>query len=40
MSFRLGDPIQSASICPKPDCQRLLINGEVCDCTWPGRTRP
>ncbi|MEU3432382.1 hypothetical protein [Streptomyces sp. NPDC006863] len=34
MSYRLGDPIQSAIRCPKLDCQRLLINGQVCGCTW------
>ncbi|MFD3740463.1 hypothetical protein [Streptomyces sp. NPDC058629] len=33
MSYRLGDPIQSAIRCPK-DCGRLLINGQGCDCTW------
>ncbi|MFI7329372.1 hypothetical protein ACIBQ3_32635 [Streptomyces rubiginosohelvolus] len=34
MSYRLGDPIQSAIRCPKLDCQRLLINGQACGCTW------
>ncbi|MFD3638192.1 hypothetical protein [Streptomyces griseus] len=34
MSYRLGDPVQSAIRCPKPDCGRLLINGQVCGCTW------
>ncbi|MFE7535181.1 hypothetical protein ACFU67_13025 [Streptomyces rhizosphaericola] len=34
MSYPLGDPIQSAIRCPKPDCQRLLINGHACGCTW------
>ncbi|XCM28842.1 hypothetical protein ABXI76_05150 [Streptomyces parvus] len=34
MSYRLGDPIQSTIRCPKPDCQRLLINGQACGCTW------
>lgn len=34
MSYRLGDPIQSAIRCPKPDCRRLLINGQACGCTW------
>ncbi|MEV5619376.1 hypothetical protein [Streptomyces bacillaris] len=34
MSYRLGDPIQSAIRCHKPDCQRLLINGQACGCTW------
>ncbi|MGW6289453.1 hypothetical protein [Streptomyces sp. NPDC055107] len=34
MSCRLSGPIQSAIRCPKPDCQRLLINGQACGCTW------
>lgn len=34
MSYRLGDPIQSAIRCPKPDCGLLLINEQVCRCTW------
>ncbi|WP_097932530.1 MULTISPECIES: hypothetical protein [unclassified Streptomyces] len=38
MSHRLGDPIQSAVRCLKPDCRRLLINCQACGCTW--RTDP
>ncbi|MFH8867178.1 hypothetical protein [Streptomyces griseus] len=34
MSYRLGGPVQSAIRCPKPDCGRLLINGQACSCTW------
>ncbi|WP_394436279.1 hypothetical protein [Streptomyces sp. SGAir0957] len=34
MAYRLGDPIHSAIRCPKPDCNRLLINGQTCGCTW------
>lgn len=35
MSYGLGDPIHAPTIrCPKPDCQRLLINGKACWCTW------
>ncbi|MFJ6316097.1 hypothetical protein ACIQJW_08450 [Streptomyces californicus] len=38
MSYRLGDFIQSAIRCPKPDCGLLLINNQACGCTW--RTEP
>ncbi|WP_053304823.1 MULTISPECIES: hypothetical protein [Streptomyces] len=38
MSCRLGDPIQSAIRCPKPDCGLLLINDQACGCT--SRTEP
>lgn len=35
MSYRVGDAIHHPTIrCPKPDCRRLLINGEGCGCTW------
>jgi hypothetical protein len=34
VSYRLGDPVHSAISCPKPDCNRLLINGQTCGCTW------
>lgn len=40
MSYRLGDPIQSAARCPKPDCRRLLINGQACGCTWRAEPDP
>ena len=39
MSYRLGDPIQSATRCPK-DCGRLLINGQACGCTWRAEPEP
>ncbi|MBT2426143.1 hypothetical protein J7F02_10750 [Streptomyces sp. ISL-112] len=40
MSYRLGDPVQSAIRCPKPDCRRLLINGQGCDCAWRAEPDP
>lgn len=40
MSYRLGDPIQSAVRCLKPDCRRLLINGQACGCTWRADPNP
>ncbi|RAJ53806.1 hypothetical protein K388_05593 [Streptomyces sp. KhCrAH-43] len=41
MSYRLGDPIHQPTVrCPKPDCQRLLINGEACGCTWRAEPEP
>lgn len=40
MSYRLGDPVQSAIRCPKPDCRRLLINGQACGCTWRAEPDP
>ncbi|MFI1525526.1 hypothetical protein [Streptomyces griseus] len=40
MSYRLGGPVQSAIRCPKPNCGRLLINGQVCGCTWRAEPDP
>ncbi|MFC8704070.1 hypothetical protein ACFUIV_18040 [Streptomyces anulatus] len=40
MSYRLGDLIQSAIRCPKPDCRRFLINGQACGCTWRAEPNP
>lgn len=34
MAYRMGDPVHSTDKCPKPDCDRLLINGAPCTCTW------
>ncbi|WP_329217254.1 hypothetical protein [Streptomyces microflavus] len=39
MSYRLGDPIQSAIRCPN-GCGRLLINGQACGCTWRAQPDP
>ncbi|WP_329616497.1 hypothetical protein OG244_28625 [Streptomyces brevispora] len=41
MGYRMGDPIHTPTIrCPKPDCDRLLINGEACGCTWLAEPEP
>lgn len=41
MGYRMGDPIHTPTIrCPKSDCDRLLINGKACGCTWRAEPEP
>lgn len=40
MAYRMGDPVHSTIRCPKPDCNRLLINDEPCGCTWRDPAEP